>query len=102
MATTTYTLFKLPSGDNVWVSANWDDPDRAVVTKGPIKPGFGYCKRWVTQDFTVRDVGSARGALARLIETLGAEGYSSYGPFYLGAYDVANSAEIERKMEADI
>ena len=103
MAKMTTTMFKLPSGDFVWVSANWDDPDGAVLIKGPIDPVFGYYDRWEVEDFRVRDVGSPRGALARLIETLGAEGYCSpHGPFYLGAYDIANWAEIEAETEEEV
>mgnify|MGYP005860510157 CR=1 FL=1 len=102
MATTTYTLFKLPSGDKAWVSANWDDPDGAVVTMGPTGPGFESRERWIVQDFKVRDVGNARGALARLIEPLGAGGYGPlYGPLDLTADDIADWASIEEEEETE-
>ena len=102
MAKMTTTMFKLPSGDFVWVSANWDDPDGAVLIKGPIDPGFQSRERWEVQDFRVRDVGDARGGLAKLIETLGTEGYCPfYGPFDLSADDIADRAEIEAETEEE-
>ena len=103
MATTTTTFFELPSGDYVWISASWDDPDGAVLTKGPVEPGFQSRARWEVEDFRVRDVGGPRGALARLIETFGAEGFCSpHGPFDLTAEDIADRAEIEAETETEI
>ena len=100
MATMTNTLFKLPNDAYVWVSANWDDPDGAVLIKGPIEPVFFYYGRWVAQDFRVRDVGDARGALARRIKTLSIKRYCPpRGPFNLTADDIANWAEIETETE---
>ena len=98
MATMTYTLFRLPNNDKAWVAANWDDPDGVVMTMGPVDPIFGTCEGWITHDFKVRDVGNARGALARLVKPLGPMGYGPpYGPLDLTANDIAYWSKIEEE-----
>lgn len=91
----TSTLYRLPSGDHMVISADWSDPACPVIWKGPSAPGYGSTARWESGEMTVGSAGDARTALAQLLAGWGPAGFCSpHGPYDLTAAEIADDAVI--------
>lgn len=93
MSDTTITLYRLPSGEFVRLSSDWDDPSAPLLYQGPIERGFQSRARWRVAEGP--RPASALDALAQLVESWRPEMCCSpHGPYDLTAAELAEDAEL--------